>query len=51
MHFMHNYMHFLNNAIKTLESGSSSACDLFDIMKNVKVSLENRLKDEFYGFK
>ena len=50
LHFVHNYMSAVSVSIKQLESRSVHCTDVFEIMEQMRLSLETRLSDRFYGF-
>lgn len=51
------YIVFLNNSLKLfydsvleVEGNETTVCELFNVMTNIKLKLEQRLKDHFFGF-
>ena len=48
--FMQNSLKLFYEAVLDVEGNETTVCELFDIMTNLKLKLEQRLKDRFFGF-
>ena len=48
--FMQNSLKLFYDAVLDVEGNETTVCELFDIMTNLKLKLEQRLKDRFFGF-
>ena len=51
LYFVHSLMHMFQCAVKSLESDSLTAPEVYNVMLQLRGKLKQRLADKFFGFK